>query len=147
MDTDNYTLLLNKKVIRIRNWTLEFKNRKTKVLSEEYSPKEAIRELEKLNLKLADLKEIFTINTYREKYNWELNWRSFLIDYDKHKYWKRYEIEVKADLEKEWKLFIDKIINHLWLDAVESKSWETKWMLYIKNEIPEMFEKILNNRL
>ncbi len=147
MDNKDYFLLLNNKFCRIRNSILELKDRKGKLLSKEYTGKEAIEKLKKIGINFTDLKKVFTINTFREKYEWKLKNKIFLIDYDKHKYWERYEIEVEADSEEEGSIFIDKIIKNLWLDAIESKPWETKWMLYIKNEVPEIFEKMKKIRI
>ncbi len=143
MDTKDYKLLLSANVCRIRNSNVEFKDRKSGNFAKEYSWKEAIEKLWEFWLKLSDLKEAFTINTDREEYKWELNWKKYVIDIDKHKYWERYEIEVEANSEEEGKLLIDEIIEDLWLEAEEHHLAQAKSLLYMKHEIPEVYKKII----
>lgn len=142
MDSFDFKLILNWAKFRLRNNKKELKIKVGNISSEEYYEDHAINKLKELWYDLKELIEIFKVDTNREKYKWEYMWNSYILDIDKHKYWKRYEIEVICKNEIVWNKLIEDIVKDLWLEWNESNEMENKWTLHIKHQNIELYEKI-----
>lgn len=148
MDTTSYQLTFNRLKFRTRNGQKELKVKLSHILCEEYYEEEAIKKLKFLGIDYKDMTEhVCTIKTLREKYKGKYKWKSYVVDVDEHWYGKRYEIEVECENEEEGSKLIDNIVKYLWLNAVESKEQDTKFMLNIKNQNKKLYKIIIENNI
>jgi len=148
LDLPDFYLIFNKMKFRIRNGKKELKIKIWNLSSEEYYEKEAIKKIEALKIQYENIKtSVCTIETYREKYKWKFNWKDYIIDIDKHSWWKRYEIEVESESEELGSKLIDEITDSLWLKAIESQTIDTKLMSNVKIQNPKLYEVLIENNI
>ena len=148
LDLPDFYLIFNKMKFRIRNGKKELKIKIWNLSSEEYYEKEAIKKIEALKIQYENIKTaVCTIETYIEKYKWKFNWKDYIIDIDKHSWWKRYEIEVESESEELGSKLIDEITDSLWLKAIESQTIDTKLMSNVKIQNPKLYEVLIENNI
>lgn len=130
-------LAKNNYFLRLRNWIYELKinsyNPETWLNSnEEYDNEDEINgKIKQFWITTDDVIWIMFVDTFREKYEYEINWEKIKIDIDKYQYWERYEIEINYNLTNlEDKSIIEEKLNNtieifrkeLWLTAESNES-------------------------
>lgn len=130
-------LAKNNYFLRLRNWIYELKinsyNSDTWLNSnEEYDNEDEINDkIKQFWITTDDIIWIMFVDTFREKYEYEINWEKIKIDIDKYQYWERYEIEINYNLTNlENKSIIEEKLNNtienfrkeLWLTAESNEN-------------------------